>query len=94
MKKEKTNHDRLFGATKIPFEGPPMGTLRIREKIISIKMGCPVTVYISMLKYTVLNRFSNSCLQIIDKMHSKWSNSKFSKHTMFVPFEFQDVESI
>ena len=43
---EMTNHDRLFGATKIPFEGPPMGTLRIREKIISIKMGCPVTVYI------------------------------------------------
>ena len=44
-KKEKTNHDRLFGVTKITFEGLPMGTLRIRENIISIKMGCPVTVY-------------------------------------------------
>ena len=42
-----TNHDRLFGATKIPFGGPPMGTLRIREKIISIEMGCFVTLYIS-----------------------------------------------
>ena len=41
-----------------------------------------------------MNRFSNSCLQIIDKMRSKWSNSKFSKHTMFVSFEFQDAKSI
>ena len=57
------------------------------------KKYCGKNIY-SMLQYTVLNRFSNSCLQIIDKMHSKWSNSKFSKHTMFVPFEFQDVESI
>ena len=37
----------LVGATKIPFGGPPMGTLRIREKIISIEMGCFVTLYIS-----------------------------------------------
>ena len=57
-KKEKTNHDRLFGATKIPFEGPPMGTLRIREKIISIKMGCPVTVY-KMSKNVSLILFSH-----------------------------------
>ena len=63
MKKEKTNHDRLFGATKIPFEGPPMGTLRIREKIISIKMGCPVTVYIIEL---ILDKSLRSILPMPD----------------------------
>ena len=31
-----------------------MGTLRIREKIISIEMGCFVTLYI----FLILNRFS------------------------------------
>ena len=35
----------LVGATKIPFGGPPMGTFRIREKIISIEMGCFVILY-------------------------------------------------
>jgi len=30
-----TNHDRLFGATKIPFGGPPFGdTQNPREKLI------------------------------------------------------------
>ena len=34
-KKEMTNHDRLFGATKIPFGGPPFGdTQNPREKLI------------------------------------------------------------
>ena len=41
------NNLTVVGATKIPFGGPPMGTLRIREKIISIEMGCFVTLYIA-----------------------------------------------
>ena len=35
----------LFGATKIPMGVLRLGTLRIREKIISIEMGCSVTLY-------------------------------------------------
>ena len=42
---EKTNHDRLFGATKIPMGSSDLGTLRIQEKIISIEMDCLVTLY-------------------------------------------------
>ena len=33
---EKTNHDCLFEATKIPMGVIRLGTLRIREKLISI----------------------------------------------------------
>merc|ERR1711911_84374 len=36
----------LFGATKIPMGVLRLGTLRIREKIISIKMDCLVILYI------------------------------------------------
>ena len=35
-----------LGATKIPMEVLRLGTLRIREKTISIEMGCSVTLYI------------------------------------------------
>ena len=42
---EMTNHDRLFGATKIPMGSSDLGTLRIQEKIISIEMDCLVTLY-------------------------------------------------
>ena len=42
---EKTNHSRLFEATKIPMGVLRLGTLRIREKTISIEMGCSVTLY-------------------------------------------------
>ena len=42
---EKTNHDRSFWATEIPMWVIRLGTLSIREKIISIEMGCPGTLY-------------------------------------------------
>merc|ERR1711917_114941 len=40
------NHDRLFGATKIPFGGPPTGDTQNPREIISIKMDCFVILYI------------------------------------------------
>ena len=46
----------LFGATKIPMGVLRLGTLRIREKIISIEMGCPVTLYKSS-RYKIQSRY-------------------------------------
>ena len=40
----------LFGATKIPMGVLRLGTLRIREKIISIEMGCSDTLYNCRIK--------------------------------------------
>ena len=42
---EKTNHDRLFEATEIQMGVIRLGTHRIREKLISIEMGCSGTLY-------------------------------------------------
>merc|ERR1711911_360279 len=47
----------LFGATKIPIGVLRLGTLRIREKIISIKMDCLVILFIRIQ--------SSGCMQLL-----------------------------
>ena len=49
----------LFGATKIPMGVLRLGTLRIREKIISIKMDCLVILYkLDMTRFTLEHPYS------------------------------------
>ena len=45
-----------FGATKIPMGVLRLGTLRIREKIISIEMGSPVTLYIRKMVWIFVQK--------------------------------------
>ena len=75
-KTEKTNHDRLFGATKIPMGVLRLGTLRIREKIISIEMDCLVTLYTlppAICWYEEF--FKNDCCYSIEKNLKNPQNS-------------------
>ena len=59
FKNVKTNHESIRGGDPPPHIHTNSGTIRIHETIISIKMGCYVTLYISLI-FTLPRTFSGN----------------------------------